>query len=324
MKLKNRIYIIGFLLCLFHSYICAQTRVKENVPFDSVLIADPFIYPDTLTKTYYMVGTKGTGQMWKSKDLKNWSGPYSYLNWNKDSWIGKNPKIWAPEIHKYNGKYFCFVTFTNESITHFANNQDLPRRASHILWSDSIMGPYTEINDTLYLPEDKCTLDGTLWVDTDNHPYLVYSFEWVQNIFGVMEAIKLSDDLSFPEGKAFELFNAKEGVWSKKKNVIDGPFVFRTKTGKLGMLWSCWVGGKYSQGVAYSESGTLKGPWVQEKKMLTPPNVGHGMMFHTFEGELLLLSHSWYNTKSNSTRYPILFKVDDSGDRLKLIERYRP
>lgn len=321
--LKN--LVVFFVILLWNVFnIYSQTKIRENVPFDSILIADPFIYPDTITKTYYMVGTKGSSQMWKSKDLKNWSGPYSYLKWNKNSWIGRNPKVWAPELYYYKGKYYCFVTFTNAEVTHHANGKDLPRRASHILWSDSIAGPYTEINDTLYLPENKCTLDGTLWLDKDSIPYMVYSYEWVQNKFGVMEAIRLTDDLSAPASDYFELFDAKAGIWSKKNSVIDGPFMFKTKTGRLGILWSSWVKKQYAQGVAYSESSTLDGPWIQEEETITPLGYGHGMMFNTFDGKLLLLCHGWYDTKSNSTRYPVLFEMDDSGDKLKLIGRYRP
>ena len=42
-----------------------------------------------------------------------------------------------------------------------------------------------------------------------------------------------------------------------KRQVTDGPYLFRTGTGRLGMIWTSWIYNVYTQGVAYSESGTL-------------------------------------------------------------------
>ena len=129
---------------------------------------------------------------------------------------------------------------------------------------------------------------------------------------------------SLGEGKI--LFRAHDSPWSKEKDengniipnkVTDGPWLFRTQTGKLGMLWTSWVFNVYTQGVAYSESGTLDGPWVQEQKPVTPPNYGHGMLFRTFEGKLLMSVHSHeVNKEGRTERIPHLFEVDDSGDKI--------
>ena len=122
------------------------------------------------------------------------------------------------------------------------------------------------------------------------------------------------------------LFKASDSPWSKERsengkiepnNVTDGPFLFQTQTGKLGMLWTSWVFGEYVQGVAYFESGTLDGPWMQEKDPITPPNFGHGMMFKTFEGKLLMALHSHrVGPAGNYIRIPTLQEVDDSKDKI--------
>jgi len=103
--------------------------------------------------------------------------------------------------------------------------------------------------------------------------------------------------------------------------VTDGPELFRTKTGKLGMLWSSWGEGRYLQGVAYSESGKVEGPWIQEEKPLVGNNSGHGMMFTTFEGKRLLIIH---HAEGDGPRKPRLYEIDDSGDKLVLGPRYNP
>jgi len=97
--------------------------------------------------------------------------------------------------------------------------------------------------------------------------------------------------------------------------------MFRTQTGKLGMLWSSWGAHRYVQGVAYSESGSIKGPWVQEKEALKGDNSGHGMLFATFEGKRLFIVH---HAEENGPRKPQLYEVNDSGDKLMLGPRYNP
>ena len=127
------------------------------------------------------------------------------------------------------------------------------------------------------------------------------------------------------------LFRAHDSPWSKERDengnivpnkVTDGPYLFKTQTGKLGMIWTSWVFSDYVQGVAYSESGTLDGPWVQEKEPITPPNFGHGMLFRTFEGKLLMSVHSHKSVNGRTIRIPHLFEVDDSCDKLVVKGQY--
>ena len=73
--------------------------------------------------------------------------------------------------------------------------------------------------------------------------------------------------------------------------VTDGPQLFRTGTGKLGMLWSSWGENRYAQGVAYSASGSIKDPWVQEEEAFKGDHSGHGMLFTTFEAQRLFIIH---------------------------------
>ena len=85
------------------------------------------------------------------------------------------------------------------------------------------------------------------------------------------------------------------------------------------MLWTSWVDDVYTQGVAYSESGTLDGPWIQEPKPITPPNHGHGMLFKDLKGRWLMSVHSHrVDEKGRYIRVPRIFEVDLSGDKLQL------
>jgi len=311
----------------------AQNRIRqvqEDIPLDSIRLSDPSILADKNTSTYYMTGTGG--MLWKSKDLRKWSGPYSVTKTDPNSWMGPRPMIWAAELHAYKGKYYYFATFTNRNIIiDTVKGNVINRRASHVLVSDKPDGPYVPMKDPTYLPPDKPTLDGTFWVDTDGKPYLIYCHEWLQNWNGTIEKIELKPDLSGTVGKRKILFFASESPWSKERDengniifnkVTDGPYLFRTQTSKLGMIWTSWVFNDYTQGVAYSESGTLDGPWVQEKEPITPPNYGHGMLFRTLEGKLLMSVHSHKSDNGRTVRIPWLFEMDDSGDKIILGKPY--
>ena len=296
---------------------------RTDIPLDSIRLSDPCILADPETHQYYLTGTGGL--LWKSPDLALWEGPYHVANTNPSSWMGKRPQIWAAELHRYQGKYYYFATFTNEAIRiDSVRGNVIPRRASHILVSAKADGPYKPMADDTYLPAEKPTLDGTFWVDTDGKPYMVYCYEWLQNWNGTIEKIELKPDLSGSVGEGKLLFKASDSPWSREKEngrdtfnkVTDGPWLFRTGTGRLGMIWTSWVYRDYTQGVAYSESGTLDGPWIQEPEPITPPNYGHGMIFQTFEGQWLLSAHSHKEVNGRYVRIPHLFQIDLSGDKL--------
>lgn len=307
-------------------------QIRTNVPMDSIVLSDPCILADSASQMYYMTGTGG--RMWKSKDLKLWDGPYRVTETDPDSWMGPRPMIWAAELHKYKGKYYYFATFTNRAVKiDTVEGNVIERRASHVLVSDKPDGPYRPMQDPTYLPADKPTLDGTFWVDTDGKPYMVYCYEWLQNLNGTIEKIELKPDLSGSIGEGKVLFRASDSPWSREKDangndkpnkVTDGPYLFRTGTGRLGMIWTSWVFNVYTQGVAYSESGTLDGPWMQQQDPITPPNYGHGMIFTSLDGKTLMAVHSHKVVNGRYYRVPHLFELDLSGNELIVKGPYHP
>lgn len=300
--------------------------INSQVRLGDIRLSDPFILADAQTNTYYMTGTGG--QLWKSADLEWWTGPYDVVQHDPDSWMGEEPMIWAAEIHAYKGRYYFFATFTNRDVViDTVRGNAIERRACHVLVSDHPEGPYVPFGEKEYLPAGMPTLDATLWIE-EEVPYMLYCHEWLQNWNGTVEMVEMKADLSGTVGDAKVLFRAMDSPWSRERNeqgeeipnkVTDGPWVFRTKTGKLGMLWTSWIHDVYTQGVAYSESGTLAGPWIQEQAPLTPPDFGHGMMFRTFSGELLMVLHSHREEEGRYIRHPRLFKVDDSGDKIGVV-----
>ncbi len=301
-------------------------NVRQNVPTDSIRLSDPAVLADKATGMYYMTGTGG--MMWRSQDLKLWEGPFRVTEFAEDSWMGPRPMIWAAELHRTGDDwYYYFATFTNQTVKiDTVRGNVIERRACQVLRADNPMGPYRAFGDATYLPADRPTLDGTFWRDTDGKPYMVFCGEWLQNWNGTVEKIELKPDFSGTIGEPRVLFRASDSPWSRERDeegkiiwnkVTDGPWLFRTGTGRLGMLWTSWVFGDYTQGVAYSESGTLDGPWVHEPEPITPPNYGHSMLFQRFDGQWMMSVHSHAkDARGRTVRIPHFFKVDLSGDKL--------
>jgi len=329
--MKSTLFILTTACAAALNFTALADAPRHNVPADSIQLSDPAVLADAATHTYFMTGTGG--RMWKSHDLKSWDGPYDVVDTDPQSWMGTKPEIWAAELHEYQGKYYYFATFTNNSIIIEENREGrIPRRASHVLVSDRPDGPYRPVGSGNYCPEDRPTLDGTFWVDADGKPYMVFCGEWLHNQNGTIEKVELASDLSRAVGEPQVLFRASDSPWSREyrdghetfNRVTDGPWLFRTGTGRLGMIWTSWVLHDYTMGVAYSASGTLDGPWIQEPEPILPPNYGHGMIFTDLDGNTVLSAHSHRDEGGRYIRHPHFWRIDLSGDKLRVIGELFP
>lgn len=299
---------------------------------------DPFILADEKTQTYYLYTSVTSGAIpedqsgvvaYTSKNLKSWKGPQVVFKVPEDGWANPSEGAWAPEVHLYKGKYYLFVTLHNSDKI-IAEPPESWRtthmRGTQIFVSDSPEGPFKAITDRPTTPKDMMTLDGTLYVE-DGKPWIVYCHEWIQVINGTIEAMRLKEDLSGTIGEPILLFRASDAPWitpwdaqpgdEPREFVSDGAFLYRTKAGKLLMLWSSWQeNGKYAQTVAYSLSGRLKGPWRQDEPLLTNDS-GHGMIFETFDGKLMLVVHQPTMSPESRAR---LHEIVDTGDGIKILQ----
>ena len=324
------------ILTAFCAALPSLAQEVYNVPISSIRCSDPFIYPDPTDNTYYMYSTGGGGRVMSraSKDLVNWTEPFEVMRFTDSHWAGSRAPSWAAEMHYYKGRYYLFTTsHSSETIETIPGRGDIPHRATQIYVADSPRGPFRDFTgNRAHTPDDWAALDGTLWIE-NGVPYMVFCHEWLQTVDGTMDLVRLPDDLGVPTEKPVTLFKASDAKWSGEMlelgektngkdiggNVTDGPWVFRTKTGRLGMLWSTWGKERYSIGVAYSASGSVKGPWIQEPAPLFSDNGGHGMLFRTFEGDLKLCMH-WVDERDEFPgRRPVIRDVDDSGDRLTIV-----
>ena len=260
--------------------------------FQDIHMRDPFILVEE--GKYYLYGSRGhelwgkcTGlDVYVSDDMETWSDPVQVFTPPADFWTEWN--FWAPEVHAYQGAYYMFVTFWSET----------RHRGTQILKAESRMGPFVPHSNGPITPEEWDCLDGTLYVDPNGKPYMVFCHEWAQIKDGEICAVELTKDLSAAVGEPFLLFKASEPVWAtgldeehKDCFVTDGPFMHRTKDGTLLMIWSSFTEKGYCEGIAYSDNGDITGKWRHDERLLFEEDGGHGMLFRTLEGELKFIFH---------------------------------
>lgn len=275
-------------------------------------LRDPFIYAES--SKYFLYGSRGkeawgkcTGlDVYVSSNLEEWEGPYEVFHRPEGFWADRN--FWAPEVYRYNGHYYMFVSFKSETQC----------RGTQILRASSPMGSFKEYSDGPVTPHDWECLDGTLYIDREGHPYMVFCHEWTQVSNGEICAIRLTEDLKKSQGSPIVLFKGSEPSWTlkdKKNYVTDGPFLFRTKEGNLLMLWSGMGERGYVQAVSYSDSGEITGNWIHCEKNLFENDGGHGMLFRKENGDLYFVFHS--PNKSPYER-PILLSVKEQDGMLEI------
>ncbi len=275
-------------------------------------IRDPFILFDN--GKYYLYGTRFNGEkgtypqvsegtdVYISDDLENFSQPIPVFR--RDSSFWGTHHFWAPEVHKYKGKYYMFVTVASAE----------RNRGVQILVCDTPDGSFEPCANDAVTPREWECLDGTLYVE-NNVPYMVFCHEWSQIGNGEMCLVQLSDDLSQAVSEPVTLFKASDPEWAtgflenKDKYVTDGPFFYNESGGRLLMIWSSIANDKYVEAVSYSDNG-IKGPWKHYRDLLFNEDGGHGMLFKDRTGQLMFTMH-FPNT--NDLERPVIVKVREQN-----------
>ena len=293
-----------FGLTLLFCVTATGDSSNETVTTENIRIRDPFIVVDKTTSTYYLYAQAGNRkgshfsgvEVYVGKDLKNWSKPVPVLTLPKEI---PAIMVWAPEVHRYKNKWYMFVTLTFKDLVPskapFEKNwPPMYKRGTWIFQADSPLGPFEPIQKESYTPADWMALDGTLWQE-NGKPYMIFCHEWVQTIDGTIDVVELTDNLSGTLDKPKRLFSASSAPGSipnpQTGKVTDGPFLYQSqKRPVLNMIWSTFLPGKgYCVLVTCSEKG-INGPWSTPEPLFTKHG-GHGMIFTSLDGRLLLALH---------------------------------
>ena len=222
---------------------------------------------------------------------------------------------WAPEVHEYRGRFYMITTYKSSKTGH---------RGCAVFAADHPAKTFNLISDGPVTPADWDAIDGTLYIDEEGQPWMVFVHEWTSTDDGIgrMACAKLSDDLTHFISEPVELFRADDPSWTDHC-VTDGCFLYRTKGGKLLMIWSNWDKSGYAVGIAESESGLVTGPWIQKDELLYSKDYtgeydgGHGMIFTDGKGQLWMAIHSPNGgIKAGRVETPVLIPLKEENDTL--------
>lgn len=314
-----------------------RDREKRPVTAAEFRVRDPYILADPVTRMYYLYETTAPffGPPYargvcvrSSKDLVTWSPLKSVMN-VPVSYRART--VWAPEVHYYRGRYWMFTTITqypreDVKLPHLGKNPrfrmpEIHRPGRRGVWvyvADSPEGPFKPTADRAVTPEDWISLDGS-FVEDEGRPYMVFCHEWLQTEIGRVDCAPLSDDLTRftePPRVLFDAFAAPG-----ENRVTDGCFCYRSKSGKLFMIWSKFVPGcRYSVILTESANGRVTGPWTNQH-VIYGRNGGHAMILRTFEGDLKLVLHG---PELRGWEHLRIFDLEDTGDDLVVHEPSEP
>ncbi|WP_341347442.1 glycoside hydrolase family 43 protein [Paenibacillus sp. FSL H3-0469] len=289
-------------------------------------IRDPFVLPLAGQRQgeglYYLYGStdsniwgKGTGfNAYTGKDLEHWEGPFPVFRPGTDFYAERN--FWAPEVYEYGGSYLMFATFRRK-------DNDLLGTA--VLISQHPLGPFLPHSEGPVTPADWSSLDGTLHLDHQGQPWMVFCHEWQQTGDGEVCAMRLTEDLRSAAGEPAVLFRASEAPWTtpfvsarytdQLNYVTDGPFLFRSSGGTLYLLWASFINNTYALGIARSGSGEITGPWIHQEEPLYTKDGGHAMVFRTFSHQLMLAIHTPNQTPEER---PVFVELEEENGVMRV------
>lgn len=247
------------------------------------MIRDPFILPYNGTYYLYASNFPNGFKAYTSTDLINWTEPTEIIHFDRDFWATKD--FWAPEVHLYKGSFYLFASLFSEK----------HKRGTQIFKADNPLGPFEAISDGPVTPRDWMCLDGTLYVDRNSIPYIVFCHEWTQVKNGTVCYAQLSDDFTQLVTEPKLMFSGGDydfvSTFLGDNYITDGPFLYRTKDGSLLLMWSSCGKQGYFESLLKSDNDEIDGNW-NPANMIFETDGGHGMVFNTFDNKLMISLHA--------------------------------
>ena len=208
----------------------SDIAIEENAR-----VHDPSVFYDEATGTYYAFGSHFA--VASSTDLVNWKQVatdgaagqrllYGTTEWRSvlaqsDALLGGRENTWAPDVERYNGKYYMYYSLT----AGFGSSSSVIGRVE----SDNVLGPYS--NETVIVesatsnaPNKPNCIDPELFYDKAGGLWMVYG-----SYFGGIYMLEL-----YNEGADWGLPKPDQGfgklVWATPGDVVvEGPFIFYNK-----------------------------------------------------------------------------------------------
>ena len=210
--------------------------------------------------TYYLYSTGGTKlSVRTSKNLKSWSSSKQIFALSQTSWGVE--KCWAPEVHKYNGKFYLFFCGTDsKGIFH-----------GSVAVCDTPDGTFVPVTDQPLLNFSYSVIDLSLFVDDDGRTYIFYSKDCSTNKINGKKVsqsfgVEVSNDFTRLIGEPVLCSEPTQAWETVSGNTIwnEGPVVFK-RNGTYYLLFSANYYQSKDYAVGYCTSDTVLGLYNKPK-----------------------------------------------------------
>ena len=295
-NLMRVLYAMIFLTVCFSANAQEQRSSKTGALFTNPLFAGDYPDPSILRdgNDYYAVHSSFEYYpgllIWHSTDLINWKPVVNALK----TYVGS---VWAPELTKYDGKYYIYFPADNKN---------------YVITADNIEGPWTEP-----VLIDISMIDPGHVVDEEGNRYLYFSSG---------SYVPLTRDGLSVAGEPVHSYDGWEipREWSIECFCMEGPKLFkRGEYYYLTVAEGGTAGPATGHMVISARTKSPLGPW--ENSPFNPIlratsnkdkwwSVGHGTVFDDTEGNWFMIFHGYENGFYNMGRQTMLVPVEWTKD----------
>lgn len=290
--------LLTFLLCAFSLYAQAQP-----MPTDTLMTHDPVMAYEN--GTYHLFATGRGIQHAVSSDRKTWTllrdGAMGQIpQWTRDSVPGFRDHVWAPDIIRYDGKwwlaYSCSTFGKNTSAIGLLSADSLGLRTS---WKDEgALVCSRERRDRWN------AIDPNFVIGEDGKPWLTWGSFW-----DGIQLARLDSTMHIAQPSSQRTI-ARRYLDGRGNNPVEAPFIFRHGDYfYLFVSWDlCCKGMDSSYKVVVGRSKTVAGPYLDrdgkdmaqgggtlviEGDKRTYEAAGHSAAYH-FDGKDIFICHGYY------------------------------
>lgn len=288
-------------LCFFTLTACEEeSKIDKNDPekeqqVDSLFQnpihtsgPDPWVFQTD--DFYYLTFTTGYNlTVYRSEQMSDLSQAQSKVVWTPPT-TGPNAKnIWAPEIHRVNGKWYIYYAADGGENKH--HRMYVIENANE----DPMTGTWVD-KGQLELPDDKWAIDGTIFSHNDRLYYLWSGWAGEENVRQDIYICMMDDPLT-PVGERVLLTKPELGWETNGVNptVTEGPQILK-KGNKIFIVYSaggCWTDGYALGMLAANTNANLMDPntWSKSQTPVFSQNPkgnafgpGHNSFFKSKDG----------------------------------------
>lgn len=274
---------------------CAQAFAIDYIPESEVKTADPFVLYDN--GTYYLYGTRAGNpnkgfEAFTSKDLKTWKREGYVITTGHSLY-------WAPEVYKFDGKYYMYYS---------ANHR------LYVATADNPLGPFKDVTGEPMLELGVNTIDNTVFTDTLEDGSVQQWMFFVEESGGnVIYRCKLNPDHVTCDASTVQRVLSADQSYEKKVGYrcTEGPIVYK-KGNRYFLQYSANTYNSIYYAVCVAFTTSIEGnKWT---KLNTNPilnyqtldnqlyGTGHHGWFIDKDGKLRIVFHAYKNNKCQGTR----------------------